>query len=74
VFRAGKFKAPPDFTRPVNVQEIETVFCKYKSPLKGHYPLGKDTLELHHSLAGWGDLAEQLRSQLPHAQDRLKGV
>lgn len=74
VFRAGKFKAPPDFTRPVNVQEVETVFCKYKSHLKGHYPPGKDTLELHHSLAGWGDLAEQLRAQLPHAQDRLKGV
>lgn len=74
VFRAGKFKAPPDFTRPVNVQEVETIFCKYKSHLKGHYPPGKDTLELHHSLAGWGDLAEQLRAQLPHAQDRLKGV
>lgn len=39
-------KAPPLYDRPLNVQETETVFCKWKSHLGGHYPPGKDTHEL----------------------------
>ncbi len=60
-----KFKAPPTGDRPVNVQEVETVFCKGKSNLKGHYPMGKDTREIGHGLDGWGDLAQQLKKGLP---------
>lgn len=60
-----KFKAPPTGDRAVNVQEVETIFCKYKSHRKGHYPLGKDTRETRHGLDGWGDLAQQLRAGLP---------
>lgn len=60
-----KFKAPPSNDRPVNVQEVETIFCKYKSHLKGHYPMGKDTREISHGLEGWGDLAQQLKAGLP---------
>lgn len=60
----SKFK-PPGGGRKVNVQEVETIFCKYKSHLKGHYPLGKDTREVGHGLIGWGDLADQLRAGLP---------
>ena len=64
VFR--KFKAPPSGDRPVNVQEVETIFCKYKSHLKGHYPMGKDTLEIRHGLAGWGgDVAKLLLAHMP---------
>ena len=59
-------KAPPFHDRPVGVQEVETIFCKWKSHVKGHYPLGKDTRELHHGLQGWGALAEKLRKVLPH--------
>lgn len=62
----NKFKAPPRGDRKVNVQEVETIFCKYKSHRKGHYPLGKDTRELRHSLTGWGPLAEKLREALPN--------
>lgn len=58
-------KAPPSGNRQVNVQEIETIFCKYKSHLKGHYPMGKDTREITHGLEGWGDLAAQLRGSMP---------
>lgn len=54
-------KAPPRFERAVNVQEVETVFCKYKSHCHGHYPVGKDVREVHHGLEGWGDLAEELQ-------------
>jgi len=64
-YRAEGWTAPPSGNRLVNVQEIETIFCKYKSHLKGHYPLNKDTEELHHSMTGWGDLAEHVRSNLP---------
>lgn len=65
VFRKMKLRAPPTGDRLVNVQEVETIFCKYKSHLKGHYPLGKDTLEIGHGLTGWGDLAQQLKAGLP---------
>lgn len=60
-----KAKAPPQLDRPVGVQEIETIFCKYKSYRKGSYPPGKDTKELHHALQGWGPTAENLRRNLP---------
>jgi hypothetical protein len=46
----GKQKAPPDYKRQINLQEIETVLCKWKSYLNGHYPIGKDTHEVGHAL------------------------
>lgn len=67
----GKHKAPPTGDRPVNVQEVETIFCKYKSHLKGHYPVGKDTEEVGHGLLGWGDLAEHLNQQLHETRDAV---
>lgn len=73
-FRTMKLTAPPTGDRLVNVQEIETIFCKYKSHLKGHYPMGKDTLEIGHGLQGWGDLAQQLYKGLPPVQLSLRGV
>lgn len=60
-WRLRKYKAPPTGDRKVGVQEVETIFCKYKSHVKGHYEPGKDTLENYHGLDGWGDLAAQLR-------------
>lgn len=65
LWRKKQAKALPDRKRLVNVQEIETIFCKYKSHLKGHYPVGKDTTEIRHGLDGWGDLAAQLQKGLP---------
>jgi hypothetical protein len=69
VFR--KHKAPPTGDRRVNVQEVETIFCKYKSHLGGHYRIGKDTDEVGHGLIGWGDLAEQLNQGLNDTRDRV---
>lgn len=57
--------APPARDRAVNVQEAETILCKYKSHVKGHYPLGKDTREVRHGLHGWGALADRLAAALP---------
>lgn len=64
LFQSEQLTAPPQNKRLINVQEVETVFCKYKSHLKGHYPIGKDTLEVEHGLHGWGDLAQQLQQPL----------
>lgn len=67
-WRKKRAKAPPKNDRLVNVQEIETIFCKYKSHVKGHYPPLKDTTELRHGLVGWGPLAHQLLEALPHGK------
>ena len=56
--------APPGFDRPVNVQECETVLCKWKSHLNGRYPVGKDTREILHHLEGWGPLADKMKREL----------
>lgn len=37
--------APPRYDRPLGVQEAETVLCKWKSYLNGHYKVGTD---IHH--------------------------
>jgi hypothetical protein len=70
-WRGKKAKALPDRKRLVNVQEIETIFCKWKSHCKGHYPVGKDTDEVGHGLIGWGDLAEQLNQGLNDTRDAV---
>lgn len=57
-------KAPPNYNRIVNVQEAETILCKYKSYLNGHYPVGTDSREIYHALDGWGESAKQLQSIL----------
>lgn len=64
-WRKKRTLAPPNRDRLVNVQEIETIFCKYKSYRKGHYHVGKDIHEVHEGLEGWGNLAEQLQQGLP---------
>lgn len=61
----GKRKAPPTYDRFVNIQEIETILCKFKAHWNGHYPLGKDTIEVCHALKGWGPLADKMRNSLP---------
>jgi hypothetical protein len=57
--------APPGNDRPIGIQEVETCLCKWKSHMNGHYPIGKDTAELCHGMAGWGELSERLRGLLP---------
>jgi hypothetical protein len=56
----GHHMAPPYLDRPVNIQEIETILCKYKSHYNGHYPMGNDSYEIAHGLKGWGDLAQHM--------------
>lgn len=67
-FRTGGLLAPPFRDRKVNVQEIETIMCKYKSHFKGHYPLMKDTHEVREALS------DPKFAHYPLAQLFLKGL
>lgn len=67
----NKYKAPPVHDRPVNLQEVETIFCKYKSYRRGHYHVGKDTDEIGHGLIDWGDTAEVLNQGLNGIRDQV---
>lgn len=40
--------------RACNIQEVETVLCKWKSARKGHYFIGKDTQDHRRELTAWG--------------------
>jgi hypothetical protein len=46
-------KAPPFDDRPINIQEVETVLCKWKSHMNGHYPLYNDIDEIQTGLEPW---------------------
>lgn len=48
-----EFKAPPRYERPVDLPEVETVLCKYKSFLNGHYPLFCDIDDITKGLGIW---------------------
>lgn len=53
--------APPTGDRPLGVAEVETILCKFKSHLNGHYQVGKDIREVLHGLDNpeWGPLARE---------------
>lgn len=40
--RLGESLAPPSGNRRINVQEAETILCKWKSYLSGYYEIGED--------------------------------
>ena len=50
----GTYQAPPQMDRPINIQEVETILCKWKSHLNGHYPTGNDIAEVRHGLVKYG--------------------
>jgi len=62
-----EFKAPPLYDRPVGLQEVETVLCKWKSHMNGHYPLLKDTIEINEGLAPWAGFTStrEFREYMP---------
>ena len=80
--------APHAPNRMLGLQEYETILCKYKSHLNGHYPVGKDTKEILHALRSappvhadqrlqltdWGPLATRLHTALTSATIDRMGV
>lgn len=60
-------KAPPLGDRPIGLQEVETVLCKWKSHQNGHYPLNNDIDEINEGLEGWGGTADEFSVAMPVA-------
>jgi hypothetical protein len=54
VTELSEFTAPPRHERPLGPQEAETVLCKWKSYLNGHYHVGEDVAAVRRALA-WAD-------------------
>lgn len=50
--------APPFYDRKIELQEIETCLCKWKSHMNGRYPIGNDIKEIKHGLSAWVDTVE----------------
>lgn len=46
----GDHLAPPRYERKINGQEVETILCKWKSSLNGHYKIGEDIESCRKSL------------------------
>lgn len=55
------FTAPPSNDRPIGLQEIETVLCKWKSHRNGHYPLYNDIDEITEALDEWSPHSKTAR-------------
>lgn len=58
-------KAPPLGDRAIGLQEVETVLCKWKSHMNGHYPLFNDIDEIREGLEGWGQAALEFEAVMP---------
>lgn len=54
----GHYDAPPRSDRKVNLQEIETILCKWKSHMSGHYPLYNDIDEISEGTEPWAECCE----------------
>lgn len=70
VYAFKDYSAPPLHDRTVNLQEIETILCKWKSHMNGHYPLNNDIVEIAKGLDDWCSVsttAKLLRQTLPKA-------
>ncbi len=60
--------APPHYDRPVDLQEVETVLCKWKSHLNGHYPLWNDVDAINKQVDPWTNsckTARRFREAMP---------
>lgn len=65
IFYFGGRLAPPAMDRPCGPQEVETILCKWKSYMGGHYHLGKDVHDHRGALAGWGETALRMLQHMP---------
>ena len=62
--------APPNLNRPVNIQEAETILCKYKAHVYGSYPLNNDTIHLHKAMREFKtDLGDHLAIFIPYVEE-----
>lgn len=43
----------PLLDRPIGLQEVETILCKWKSHMNGHYPINNDLIEIQEAVEPW---------------------
>lgn len=65
-------KAPPTWNRKLNIQEIETILCKWKSHVNGHYDIGKDIREVSHGLNVWSKVSETAQDMLEAMPEEVR--
>lgn len=65
----GGYLAPPRNERTINLQEVETILCKWKSYRGGHYRIGEDVEGLREALLRFG--AVKLSQRLLKAAPRV---
>lgn len=53
----GNHDAPPGDGRKVGLQEVETILCKWKSHMNGHYPLDNDLYEIRVGSTPWTEVS-----------------
>jgi hypothetical protein len=58
--------APPLNERPIGLQEVETILCKWKSHLSGHYPLFNDIREITEGIHPWLPFCPSAKEFLQH--------
>lgn len=60
------FTAPPTHDRAVGLQEVETILCKWKSHMNGHYPLNHDITEIRMGAHQWTKVSQTCEEFLHH--------
>lgn len=66
------YRAPPLYDRPVGLQEVETVLCKWKSHMRGSYPLWNDIDEITSGLQRWSPYSPAAQKMLEHMPRRTE--
>lgn len=72
VIEFSDLQAPPLNDREIGLQEVETVLCKWKSHMNGHYPLNNDIDEIVEGLLSWQTASETARSMKWNIPPRLE--
>lgn len=65
------YKAPPGYERPVGLQEIETILCKWKSHMNNHYPLNNDIKAISEDLKDWSEYSSTAKLMLENMPKEL---
>ena len=60
----GEYLAPPSYERTINIQEVETILCKWKSHMGGHYRIGNDSQHIHKSLNRYSSASQLARHMI----------
>lgn len=54
----SSYSAPPLHDRPIGLQEVESILCKFKSHQNNHYPIYNDITEIRSGLVPWAKVSE----------------